>query len=517
MGNIRARYLSGHQALKLLFPFIFLLGYFPALAQQNLDEIQVSIEVRNRPLTQVLEQITLQTSYHFTYDSDLVDSRKRVSISMAGMPLTRVLDSLLDDPSLDYRKIRNNVVIFQKNLEAPIPISAEIRRSLIEGIVVDGRTGKALPYATVALLETKLGTISNADGYFSIKAPLDISDPVLNVSYMGYRNLLVPIVYPLEEELHITLDKEFISLQEVIIRYADPYLLLKEAIGRIGDNYLTEASSMKAFYRESVRNNEHCMIYSEAVLDIAKSSYTSDIQADKISIRKKRTYFNVNASDSLLVKLRSGITSSISLDIIKNRPEFLREGFRDYYVFEYRNMTNYNGHLVYVIAFKQREEINELGYVGQIYLDHKNLAILAIDFEFDPKNIHKEPGLFMVSRSSGIKIRPLLARYHVSYRYDEAGFFINQVRAEVEMKVRKRRRWIGNRYQISIELAVTDIQPGTKLKIDPARRVRNNQILSDEPARFDPEFWGIYNTIKPEATLVESLKQLEKHRLEISE
>jgi hypothetical protein len=85
------------------------------------------------------------------------------------------------------------------------------------------------------------------------------------------------------------------------------------------------------------------------------------------------------------------------------------------------------------------------------------------------------------------------------------------------MKVRKRRRWFGARYRIAIEMAITGVEPGRHLRISRADRTRPKTILSDEPFEFDPLFWGIYNTIRPEATLMESLKLIEHNLQEITE
>ena len=50
---------------------------------------------------------------------------------------------------------------------------------------------------------------------------------MLVVSYMGYKNLFFPVIYPLEGDLDIRLERETIPLQEVIISYADPVKILQ--------------------------------------------------------------------------------------------------------------------------------------------------------------------------------------------------------------------------------------------------------------------------------------------------
>ena len=272
---------------------------------------------------------------------------------------------------------------------------------------------------------------------------------------------------------------------------------------------------MTAYYRESVKRNEHCMLFSEAVLNVAKGPYSDFGSEDQVSIQKGRKISDLSNEDTVIIKLRSGIKASFELDIIKNRPDFLGEKFLDYYDLEFTDMMSYGERLVYVISFRQKSMIPQLMFLGRIYIDQENLAIIAADFEFNPQLIQNDPGLFLVSRSPRVRIRPLLARYHVDYRQIAGVFHVSQVRAEVEMKVRKRRRWIGAKYRIAIEMAITDVIPGERIRIAPSERVKPNTVLADQPFDFAPDFWGIYNTIEPEATLQESLSKIEHSIQEI--
>ena len=516
--GVRSRgYLSAQLWPALLLLIFFLSSTLPLIAQESLPSVLVSVSSRNKTIDQVLEEITLQTGYHFTYDASIIDGKQKVQLRVGNQPMKNALDSLLQNPRLDYRTIERNIVIYRKNEIAPEPFSSSIDRSLLKGRVTDNRSGKPLPYATIALLETSLGSISNQQGEFSFKIPVDLSDPIMVVSYMGYKSRMLPVTYPLEDELIIELEKEVIPLQEVIIRYSDPVKLLQEAIRRIPGNYLDEHATMTAFYRESIKRNEHCMVYSEAVLDVAKSPYASLTQNDHIGIVKRRKITDLTAEDTIFIKLRSGITTSMSLDVMKNRPDFLLDDFQERYNLDFTDMMTYGDRLVYVISFQQRKEIQDLLFKGQIYLDQESLAVVAVDFEFNPALLPREPGIFLVSRSPNINIRPVMARYHVDYRSVNNQYYVSQVRAEVELKARKRKRWISSRYRISIEMAITDLIPNQRLRINPADRVSRNIVLADEPFQFDPEFWGIHNTIEPELSLMESIRKLEHNSQEIFE
>lgn len=517
MGYLTRGNVSGPDRRMILLLSMLLLSSVLVFGQDILPEVRVSINSKNRSINKILEEITLQSGYHFTYDATIIDGDQKISFRVSDLTMKKTLDSLFLDAQVDFQVIDRNIVLYRKNHLSPDPISQSIDRALLKGRVEDKRSGKALPFATIALLETSLGSISNQDGEFSFKIPLNLADPMLVISYMGYKRMVMPISYPIADRLELQLEKETIPLQEVIIRYSDPDKLLMEAIRRIPENYLESHSTMTAFYRESVKRNDHCMIYSEAVLDVAKTPYTLSTINDQVSIRKRRKITDVTTEDTVLLKLRSGIPTSLNLDVIRNRPDFLQDDFLNRYDLEFTDIMVYGDRMVYVISFEQKAMIPDLLFKGQLFLDQENLALLAADFEFNPALIHKEPELFLVSRSPRIRIRPVMAKYHVDYRSLNNQYYISQVRGEVEMKVRKRRKWISSRYKISIEMAITDLIPDQRLRISPADRVSRNIVLADEPFVFDPEFWGVHNTIEPEASLMESIQKLEHNNQEISE
>jgi hypothetical protein len=401
-------------AITLLF-ILFHIG--PRIhGQDPLSTVEITLTGKENTIQQVLERISLQTGYLFTYDADLINGKRQVEIRLDGIPMREALDSILQDPQLDYRVIDRNIVIYQKNDTSPSPLIQEIDRSIIQGTIVDDRSGKPLSFATIALYGTSLGTITNLEGEFSFKIPAEHSDPILVISYMGYQQKLLPVSYPVNEQMTIPLEREMVPLQEVIIRFTDPALLLNEALQRIADNYLDDFATMTAFYRESVKRNNHFMIYSEAVLDVAKAPYTPGINADAVRIRKGRKITDVTSEDTILVKLRSGIHTSLDLDVIKNRPDFLQPDFQERYDLEFSDLVGYANRLVYVISFKQKSTIPYPLFQGQLFLDQESLALIAADFEFNPDLLHKEPGLFLVSKSPSIRIRPFIAKYHVEYR-----------------------------------------------------------------------------------------------------
>src|SRR5699024_9558720 len=84
----------------------------------------------------------------------------------------------------------------------------------IEGVVVD-TDGAPVPWVTVAITSTSLGTTTDLDGKFSITT--DQALPItLAVSFMGYRTEEID-VYETKETIHITLTEDVNLLNEIVI------------------------------------------------------------------------------------------------------------------------------------------------------------------------------------------------------------------------------------------------------------------------------------------------------------
>jgi hypothetical protein len=514
--NINAK--RNTKAIPLLLVFLFVFS-LQGTAQEP-DNIPVTIRASNKPLHAVLDDLAEQSGYNFTFDARLTDSRRRINMTIRDIPLSGAIDTLFQQPGLVLRVINRNIVIFpgaRKMDQAADSTDASPGVREVTGTINDLRTGKPLPYASLGVVDTYFGTISNEDGSFLLRLPDTLQQPILVASYIGYRNQYSPVGLYNNEPVEIRMNKNYISLQEVIIRYQDPVSLLHSALGKIGENYLDQPAGMQAYYREKVIKDDKYMIFSEAVVDIAKPPYQGSLFQERSRLLKGRKLTNIALEDTVVFKISSGLKSMLQLDIIKHPPGFLSEDFVMVYDLYFSDVVSFKDRLVYVISFEQKPFIDETLFRGDIYIDREDLAILAADFEYDPVRLSREEDMFVEKKSRQVRIRPTSASYHVEYRKSADLYHLSQVQGEVKFKVRKKRQWIASRYQINLEMAVTKVNPGNPPRIRFGEQLKPSTIISDEVFAYDPDFWGSYNTISPETNLKEALKQIEKAMLEINE
>ena len=100
---------------------------------------------------------------------------------------------------------------------------------------------------------------------------------------------------------------------------------------------------------------------------------------------------NVEAKDSLLVKVKSGIQACFQMDIMKDMPSFLIPDAGDNgYLYTLQGVTFIDDRCVNVIHFAQKKEIIEPLYCGDLYIDAETNALLQARFEVDPHAWHSD-------------------------------------------------------------------------------------------------------------------------------
>lgn len=487
-----------------------LLCIFPATIFCQLPDDSVNLSFENENIEKVLEEITLQTGYFFTYDASLISNSKKTSVQAKNIKLKNALDLIFNNPELTYELIDKNIVIFKKNIPTPSQLASESdpTRLRIKGIVKDRQTGEKLPFATINIHNTRKGIIANLQGEFSFVYPAEKENPILVVSVIGYKNAYVHVNPDNADKLEIELEQNVISLQEVLIRYQNPVEIITSLRENIPSNYFSERSSMTAYFREYVQKNTDFITFSEAVIGIDKSPYNQFMKFDNVQVIRGRKMQNISREDSVLLKIQSGVNTVLQLDIIKNLPDFLSAEFANDYQYEFRNIVAFRNQYVYHIGFKPKEYSANSQYRGDLYINKDNYSLLSVEFEVDSRDLRKNPERFLIRKSRFIRIKPLKASYKVEYRSTESKYHLSMVRAEVKFRIRKKNEWIGSQYTIALELAVTEVDPETRTKIPRRQRLNPNTILSDEEFTYDPDFWGNYNIIEPEASLQSALKKM---------
>jgi len=381
------------------------------------------------------------------------------------------------------------------------------------GKVVDAETGNPLVFASVAVKETNVATITNIDGEFIIKIAETQTSRNLEVTYLGYKNKVVPLTDLRVEGYKnvISMTSAPIPIREIIVKPVDPEVIVRNAIGRIGKNYIDEPNLMTAFYRETIRKNRTYVSIGEAVVEIFKAPYNNDLRYDGARIYKGRKGSDVEKMDTVLFKLQGGPVSVMQLDLVKNTESVLTMDAMKYYDYSLSTVIEIDDRPHYVITFKQKPSVDMPLFLGNLYIETSTYAITEAEFGFNMEDKDAVSSIFIKKKPLGMQVTPEVATYRVKYREQDGKWYFAYSRAEVRFKVNWKRRVFNTFYTTMSEMAITDRTNEEVIKFAGKEKLRYNDVFTEQVEAFtDPEFWGDYNVIEPDQSIESAIRRLSR-------
>jgi hypothetical protein len=464
-----------------------------------------------------LNLITRQTGCYFTFDSKLINTERKSDLSFRATKLRTILDSLLNNDSLRYSVINKYIIIYKVSPPARLPEEpGQIGTNYISGTITDYETGEPLPFATLGIIRKGRGTVTNSNGEFGMKITRDCLNDSLTVSYLGYINRRIPVRQAVGNRFNIRMRREFISIPEIIIKNQAPQEILRRAYNAISRNYGSTPASMMAFYREAVTKKNLLQIYSEAILQIYKSGYSTPFPGDQIKILKSRKLENTGSKDTLTIRLKAGLSSCLLLDGARNTFDFLLP--ENYNLYEYRmtDIVTIDDESAFVIEFAQKPSVDIPLFRGSIYINTVNYAIVQTEFEINPDYILKIKDDFINYQVRGYTMWPVSIKYFVNYRKVNNRYFLNHVRGDLRFAARQKTKLFNSSFDVFFELAVTDVNLQNVTRFDREELAPIYSIFSRTITNYDATFWGNQDFLKPEDNLLQALKNMKVKLQEFS-
>ncbi len=184
---------------------------------QNVLNRPVDLKIMDQPFDNALTTIEKVAHVKFAYHSALLKSKRKVTLVASGERLSEILDRFLNPLDIRY-EVSGSHIVLRKKSPSPkgasldgIPEEILLDRNLT-GIITDER-GEPLPGVSIIVKGTQRGTISNANGTYSISLP--DGEASLIYSFVGYLNQ--EIVVTNQTTLDIELKVDTRALEEVVV------------------------------------------------------------------------------------------------------------------------------------------------------------------------------------------------------------------------------------------------------------------------------------------------------------
>lgn len=293
--------------------------------------------------------------------------------------------------------------------------SAQYAKSQIEikGNIANEATKEKIPFVSIQLLNSHIGTQSNADGHYILKVPNNKTSDTVVFSALGYKKMKI-IVSDLRKQRHIQLTPHALDLKEVTIKdFASPQSLLDEVIRRIPQNYHSSPTVSTFFFRRWSMANDSLYFFYESLTDVYRAGYGKfakkryykvlpnkrAIESNYKLIQKHRlpvfdtTYLlTVVGSRVEMNKLMSFDDDETIVDCIEipNASYVFAKRKRKDYNYKLEEFTDAEGKEFYLITMLSKSKYS---YTFTVVIDKTDLAVCKITYQYSGE--YTNPDNFM--------------------------------------------------------------------------------------------------------------------------
>jgi len=177
-------------------------------AAQNLLNKTVSVEAKQRPLSEVLTSISKQGGFYFSYLTTVLPQDSLITISVKNKSVKQVLDIIFSGDYL-YKESGNYIILLRK--------TSGQNYYLVSGVVTDRRTGQRLPNASVYERQQLISTLTNNDGYFRLRLRDKNPTVAISVSKDLYADTSVLLTTGYDQEVAVSISPATYQLKTVDI------------------------------------------------------------------------------------------------------------------------------------------------------------------------------------------------------------------------------------------------------------------------------------------------------------
>jgi hypothetical protein len=151
---------------------------------------KISLVISNQPVGDVLELIEKKGNFYFSYSGNAFNKDSLISINAKNQTVREILGKIFLG-TVDFRESNQYIILRSTLLHFSIDpemIRTDSRHYLITGRVVDVKTGKTVPGASVYEKRLLESTLTDKEGYFRMRIRGEYQSVILTVSKEAYRD-----------------------------------------------------------------------------------------------------------------------------------------------------------------------------------------------------------------------------------------------------------------------------------------------------------------------------------------
>lgn len=402
-----------------------------------------------------------------------------------------------------------------------VPIAASSQILEFHGCVKSKTDSASLSFANIYIYNTGIGTVTNEQGEFIFKIPIENKEDTIEISCIGYATTKIKITDNLNINTFYLEEKTYELSQAIIL--ADTLgtdEIMKNVFKNFRKNYPRRQFMLDIFHRSvsSTPNNEYTSLF-EAAHEIQDFGFDSKDARQRIrllEVRKSEAYYKKSFGRSIFTKFmgeKNELYDIFSKDLIRNNDikiSPLNKQNKTNYIYELINLTYLDSTLIYVISYRPSTKDRVMDIEGTFYVHGDNYAIIKAEFN----------AFFNAGGSSAFIDNKYITKTEVRYIEYENKYFLNMLIHQSPVKQNNAAlSYYDENDNLIPQRSVTHLYTNNIYYTSrDFKRIKLKQMESkgeeayDKEYPYHEEFWKNYNTVLINPLLKKAKSDLEREK-----
>lgn len=192
--------------MKTIVILLLVVGLTSSYAESDAQTAKLNLNFKSGTVKDVIDEIEKQTDLSFMYDNNVFRIDRPISINAEDETVKSIVEKLISGENLKYEMVNRYIVITSTN-----SITTPQQQKSVSGKVTDS-SGSPLPGVSVVIKGAAIGTITDANGYYSLSDTP--ANTTLVFSFVGMKSQEIAI--GVKTSINVILEEATIGIEEVV-------------------------------------------------------------------------------------------------------------------------------------------------------------------------------------------------------------------------------------------------------------------------------------------------------------
>ncbi len=379
--------------------------------------------------------------------------------------------------------------------------------TFISGKIIDANTKKSVAGVYVGIpakgaSTSAIGVTTNDSGEFILKYPVLLQNTgSLIITKMNFKDIRKSLLeFKVKKD---SLTFEIQSVEKKTIDSRDGRKTIDYIVSRLEKNHNANPYFLQGFYRESLFVDSGFVKISEGILKVEKYPFPDKGNIGEVAkLLKGRSYEKVEGKE-VWENLQFGNGADlVSRTLETKTPDFLDKATLKNYKYQIEpELQEYDGMPVFSISFSSIDRKLKGAKTGNMQVDTLTMGILRYEYEFTPDGLKDVMGgsAFGGSKNARVTNFKVIQNYHAALN----NYYLNESVLIIEAIIKQDNVEIPARLTLNFSPTEANSRMGLAIKDN---EILENTNFPTGGKKYDDNFWGNFNFIKPTNILRQIIK-----------